>query len=260
MIAVLLCAGFATRMYPLTRNNPKPLLSAAGRPVIDHLMQQIITFPELTAVHVATNHRFVGHFEAWAEQWRPDLKAQAIDLIVHDDGAASNQTRLGAAGDLQFVIKKLGGAKAAFVSAGDNIYCFPIKPLWNRFRRRGRSHIVALPETDMKKLQKTGVPVFGEADRVLRLYEKPQSPPAQWCSPPLYFFTASVWPILDRFLQTDLNHDAPGHFIDYLAQHDSVYGFKRQARRLDVGSLEAYRQVDRLLTDRPELLLFDNEE
>lgn len=257
MIAIFLCAGFATRMYPLTRNFPKPLLPVAGQPVIDYLMHQVVDLPHLTAIHVVTNHRFGDHFGEWAASWQQQLSGKSIELVVHDDGATSNDTRLGAAGDLQFVIDQLDRNQNALVTAGDNIYCFPIKPLWHQFRRRGRSHIVTLPETVLQKLRKTGVPEFGENQRVLRLHEKPQSPPTQWCCPPLYFFIPSVWQWLDRFLHTTADHDAPGHFIDYLVQYDQVYAFQLDARRLDIGSMETYRQADQLLKAMPELLSFD---
>ena len=61
MNAILLCAGFATRMYPLTRNFPKPLLPVGDRPVLDYLMDQIAELPEISKVHLVSNAKFYEH-------------------------------------------------------------------------------------------------------------------------------------------------------------------------------------------------------
>ena len=108
-------------------------------------------------------------------------------------------------------------------------------------------HIVALPETNRAKLQETGVLELGGKDRVLRLHEKPKLPPSMWICPPLYFFQPSLWSKIESFLQTSGNHDAPGHFIDYLCQQEPVDAFRLKATRLDIGSLDSYHAADRQL-------------
>ena len=108
-------------------------------------------------------------------------------------------------------------------------------------------HVMALPETDREKLQKTGVLELGENDRVLRLHEKPELPPSTWICPPLYFFQPSLWSKLESFLRTSESHDAPGHFIDYLCQQEQVDAFRLKATRLDIGSIDSYHVADRQL-------------
>jgi glucose-1-phosphate thymidylyltransferase len=234
-------------MYPLTEDFPKPLLKVAGRPVIDYLIDEIVRLPGMGDVHVVTNARFCDHFDRWHRQHKALFERNGRRLVIHNDGATANDNRIGASADLQFVLKTITEPSPALVSAGDNIYRFPIGPLWKRFCRSDAHHIVVLPETDTEKLRRSGVPLLDENDRVLRIYEKPQRPVADCFCPPLYFLQPSAWPVLDRFLGTTAKRDAPGHFIDYLCRAETVYAFKLAAGRLDIGDMASYQAADRLL-------------
>ena len=247
MNAVILCAGFATRMYPLTENFPKPLLTVAGRPVLDYLMDQITTLPRLQKIHIVSNAKFFDHFCRWHSAWKARRAEGEMTIQILNDGATDNENRLGAARDLQFALNTIDRPSRMLVSAGDNIFRFPIKPLWEKFLRSHHHHIVALPETNRQKLKETGVLELGAKDRVLRLHEKPKSPPSEWFCPPLYFFQPSLWSKIESFLRTSASHDAPGHFIDYLSQQEPVDAFRLEATRLDIGSVDSYHAADRQL-------------
>jgi len=247
VIAVLLCAGYATRMYPLTADFPKPLLPVAGKPVIDYLMEQIIDLPEITRIHVVTNAKFIEHFNAWQMKWRSAMASKKITLDIHNDGSTDNANRLGAAADLRFVFKQIAEPSKVLVSGGDNIFRFRLEPLWRDFLIGPRHYVVALPETNANQLIKTGVLALGKENRVLRLDEKPKHPVSRWFCPPLYFLQPTVWPRLDEFLQTSKNDDAPGYFIDFLSRKEKVYAFKVNASRLDIGSIDSYREAQEAL-------------
>jgi glucose-1-phosphate thymidylyltransferase len=251
MIAVLLCAGFATRLYPLTRDFPKPLLPVAGRPVIDRLMDQVIELPEIDEIQVVTNAKYFARFSLWGQEWLPRLSARNIALKIYNDGATGEENRLGACADLQLVFRHTGRAGAYLVSAGDNVYLFRIADLWRHFLRGGRHCIVALAEKDPERLKNTGVPVFGESDRVLGLLEKPTNPPSGWFCPPLYFLQPTAKGVLEDFLDASGPVDAPGHFIDYLCRREPVTAIKLNEKRLDIGNLESYRRADRTVRDGP---------
>jgi glucose-1-phosphate thymidylyltransferase len=240
MIAILLCAGFAVRMYPLTRDFPKPLLSIADRPVIDYLMDQLLDLKDLHAIHVITNACFHDHFDSWRQSWRQGLADQGIALEIHNDGATANENRLGACADLQFGLRQIAGTSKMLVSAGDNIFRFAIEPLWQRFIKSQDHYIIALPETDRTKLLRTGVLALEAEDR------------STWCCPPLYFLQPSARLHLDEFMRISHHRDAPGHFIDYLCQKERVYAFKVKAGgRLDIGNMDSYRQADELIRSDP---------
>jgi len=247
MNVVILCAGFATRMYPLTRDFPKPLLKVAGRPVLDYLMDQIIALPHVQSVHIVSNAKFFDHFVRWYDERREAGIFDGISVYIHNDGSSNNENRLGAAADLRLGLQKIGEPGKVLVSGGDNIYQFPIKPLCETFLQKRYHYIVALAESDLAKLQKTGVLEIGENDRAVRLHEKPVRPPTTWICPPLYFFQSSLRSKLDSFLETPGNHDAPGYFIDYLCREELVQVFRLYSSRLDIGSVELYREADRLL-------------
>ena len=194
MNAVILCAGFATRMYPLTENFPKPLLTVAGRPVLDYLMDQITTLPRLQKIHIVSNAKFFDHFCRWHSARKARRERGEMTIQILNDGATDNENRLGAARDLQFAL--------------------------NTIER---------------------------PSRVLRLHEKPKSPPSEWFCPPLYFFQPSLWSKIESFLRTSGSHDAPGHFIHYLSQQEPVDAFRLEATRLDIGSVDSYHAADRQL-------------
>lgn len=247
MIAVILCAGFATRMYPLTENFPKPLLAVAGRPVLDYLMDQILDLPRIQAVHIVSNAKFFDYFCRWHSAREASGAMGEMTIQIHNDGATDNRNRLGAAVDLQFALNTIDRPSRVLVSAGDNIFRFSIKPLWELFLRSHHHHIVALPETNREKLKETGVLELGEKDRVQRLREKPLLPPSRWFCPPLYFFQPSLWSKIENFLRTSGNRDAPGYFIDYLCQREPVDAFRLEATRLDIGSIDSYHAAERQL-------------
>jgi len=251
MNVVILCAGFATRMYPLTENFPKPLLEVAGKPVLDYLIEQIVSLPDLQDVHIVTNDRFYDHFQQWYLNKKKRGDFGTTSVHIYNDGCVDNENRLGAAGDLMLALRKIGKPSRLLVSGGDNIYLFPIKSLLEIFQKETVHCIPALCETDPAKLQKTGVLELADDDYVTKLHEKPAQPPSKWTSPPLYLFQPSVWHILNNFLATVGNHDAPGYFIDYLCQLERVKALRLKASRLDIGDIYTYKEADRLLGQKP---------
>jgi glucose-1-phosphate thymidylyltransferase len=100
--ALVLAAGYATRLYPLTETVAKPLLPVGGRPMIDHLLDRIREVDDVDAVHVVTNHKFADSFHRWAE----GHETTGIAIDVHDDGTTSEEDRLGAIGDIRFVVEQ----------------------------------------------------------------------------------------------------------------------------------------------------------
>jgi glucose-1-phosphate thymidylyltransferase len=246
LFAILLCAGHATRLHPMTRNFPKHLLPVAGRPVIDYIVEQIVSFNGLDGIHIVTNARFFHLFEDWKNIW-----SQNVHITIHNDGVTSNQKRLGPSGDLQFVLKRMERPSQVMVAAADNIFRFRLEPLWEKFRKSGNHYIVGLSESDKDVLKKTGVPVIGENDRVLRLFEKPENPVCNWAVPQLYFFQPSVWARMDEFHANGLRRGEKEHFLDYLCQKESLFIFKVYGSRFDIGNIQSYREADSCLQREP---------
>lgn len=255
-VAILLCAGYGTRMGTLTAETPKPLLEVAGRPMLDPLLDQLDGLSELEAIHVVTNRRHAAAFQAWAAGRRSSLRAE---LVLHDDGSTSNEDRLGAIGDLDFVLRRLGTPPdGALIAAGDNILRFNLSPFWRRYLDTGQTRILALEEQDRERLRRTGVLVL-DGDRVQELLEKPDQPPSQWSAPACYAFARPALERVGGYLADGGRRDEIGRYVAHLVENQDVRAFRLQGERLHVGHpLELERARD--LLGRGELVTSDGEE
>lgn len=240
-------------MGALTATTPKPLLPLAGRPVLDHLLEPVLEFEGLAAIHVVSNHHYAAAFNTWADGWRSRLGPDGPTLEIHDDGSTSAEDRLGAIGDLGFVLGRLErespGAElpaGALVAAGDNLYRFPLAPLWQRFRERQTSQVLALREDDPEKLRRTGVLEL-EGERVVRLHEKPDTPPSSWACPSLYAFDQRALARVSTYLNEGHPRDEIGHFVADLVRRQPVEAVFAEGERLHVGSPESYREAETVL-------------
>lgn len=243
MIAIILCAGFGTRLYPLTRERAKPLLPLAGRAIIDYLVDQLLDLPGLTAVHVVSNHRFIDQFEQWRRKYQPRFEAAKIRLQLHDDGVSKEAERLGANGDLAFVLQQIELPPGSLIAAGDNILQFNIRPAWMQFRLSEHNLVMAIREADPERLKRTGVIELDENNQLVGFHEKPAEPSSPWSCPPFYFLNQTALQALQPFLARPDLPDAMGHMIAHLIDQVPVYAIKVKGKRLDVGNLASYQEA-----------------
>ncbi len=251
MNAILLCAGFATRMWPLTKDLPKALLDVGGKPVIDHLIAQILDFRGLDSIAIVTNDRFFGHFLEWGEKNGGEITERGISLNILNDGVELAEKRLGAAGDLGFAVSQIIEGDGTVVAAGDNIFRFPLGPCWEKFLSGDKSYVLALKTHDVKKLRKTGVLELDEEDRVLAFHEKPGNPPSNFACPALYFLKPGALNLIHEYLSSHGAQDEIGYFISYLAKHDAIYAFHAEGEAIDIGTVESYERAKRILSGEP---------
>jgi glucose-1-phosphate thymidylyltransferase len=233
-------------MGTLTTDLPKPLLPLAGRPILDYLLDQLLELPDLGALHIVSNQRYLEAFETWAASWRRRLPTHLL-LEVHNDGSTSSLDRLGAVGDLAFALEHIDPQAGAVVAAGDNVLRFSLEPLWRAFRSTDHSQVLALREEDPQKLRRTGVLELGAKNRVLRLHEKPDEPPSAWACPSLYCLNAAALAQVPGYLAAGHPRDEIGRFIAHLVEVESVYAVPIEGERLHVGSPEAYRHAEKVL-------------
>ena len=236
MKCLILAAGYATRLYPLTENFPKPLLKVREKTILDWLLEDIATSGVVDEYVVISNHKFAGHFQEWAN-------GHALPITVLDDGTESNETRLGAVRDIQFAIDELGLSEDLLVIAGDNLLNFSLTDFIAYQRKKDSTCIMRYYEPDINKLHKTGVAEVADDDRIISMEEKPANPKSNWCTPPFYIYKAADVPLVKKGIESGCGVDAPGSFIAWLSTQTSVYAYEMPGRRFDIGNLASYEEV-----------------
>ena len=239
MKAVLLAAGYGTRLLPLTADCPKTLLDVAGKPMIEWILEGLARVPGLDAVALVTNDRFAPHHERWAVSYRGPLKPSVLN-----DGTRTDATKLGAVGDLKLVKDRLKLDDDLLVVAGDNLFEFdPAK--FAAFFRQKNAAVVALK--DMKGsplLSQYGLVNLGPDQRMTGFEEKPKVPTSDLVSTCFYAFPRRELGLIDTYLASGGNPDAPGHYLRWLYRQTAVYGWVFQDAWLDIGDLASYREAN----------------
>ena len=236
MKCLILAAGYATRLYPLTENFPKPLLEVGGKTILDWLVDDIDSAGLVDEYVVISNHKFAHHFDKWAA-------TKTMKVTVVDDGTSSNETRLGAVKDIQFAIDKLGLGDDMLVIAGDNVLDFSLTKFVRYAKEKNTSCIMRYFEPEEKKLVKCGVVEINDADRILSMEEKPAAPKSHWCCPPFYYYTRQDAKLVAKGIESGCGTDAPGSYIAWLCRQTTVHAMEMPGKRFDVGNLESYNKI-----------------
>jgi len=245
--AILLCAGFGTRLHPITRDRPKALLEVRGRALLDDLVDRLLESPRISALQLVSNHRFIDSFRAWGERLAASRPGVPLDLV--DDGAEEDARRLGAVRDLAFALERDPATGPVLVAAGDNLFRFRLDAFLDDHARRRESAILVYPESERRRLCRSGVAVVGADGRVLRFVEKPAEPPSPFACPPLYVFEPAALARLPEFLRAEPAADAPGSFVAWLVPREPVFAHAMQGRRYDVGDPESYARAGEWLDE-----------
>jgi len=236
MKCLILAAGYATRLYPLTENFPKPLLKIGDKAILDWLIEDIDGAAMVDEYIVISNHKFAEHFQKWAEE-RPE------NITVVDDGTSTNETRLGAVCDIRFAIDKLGLSGDFLVVAGDNVLDFSLQKFIRYALQKQSSCVMRYYEPSEEKLRKCGVLLLDPDDRVLEMAEKPAAPKSHWCTPPFYYYTAADAARIPEAIADGCGTDAPGSLAAWMSERSRVYAMEMPGRRYDIGNLQSYEQV-----------------
>ena len=249
MHAVVLAAGYATRLRPLTDQVAKPLLPLAGKPMLDYLADKVDEVAEVEVLHVVTNARFAPDFEAWARR-----RSGRLPVHVHDDGTSSNTDRLGAIGDLRFVIERAAlDGEDLLVVAGDNLFEFSLPEYVGFWRSRGGSAIGVHDVGDLGLARQYGVVELDDQDRVVSLVEKPQQPAGTLASIAVYLFSAEHAGLVHTYLEEGNAPDQPGRFVVWLYPRAPVYGYRFAGDWLDIGNRSQLLEADNRMRRRAGL-------
>lgn len=238
---IIIAAGYATRLYPLTENFPKPLLKIGDSTILDRIMLDIDGSSDIDRHIIVTNHRFAPIFEEWKEN-----SNYKKPITIIDDGTETNDTRLGAVRDLLLALDRESIYDDIMVLAADNILDFSLKGFVEFFKEKGTSVIMCHHEPELKKLQRTGVISVDKNMRVLEMQEKPEKPVSNWAVPPFYIYSKSDLPLIRDCMAHGCGFDAPGNLAHYLADVTTLHAWPMPGSRFDIGSMDSYLEAQTL--------------
>lgn len=236
MKCLILAAGYATRLYPLTEDFPKPLLLVGEKTILDWLVDDIDTVNVIDEYILISNHKYFNHFDKWA-------KTKQQKIIVLDDGTVSNETRLGAVKDIQFAIDKLALDDDMLVIAGDNILNFSLTKFIAYAKEKNTSCTMRYYEPSHKKLLRCGVLTVDDNDKIIEMTEKSPTPATHWCGTPFYYYTKNDAKLVKKGIKSGCGTDAPGNYIVWLCKQTTVHAMEMPGKRYDIGDFESYELV-----------------
>ncbi|MFH5835541.1 nucleotidyltransferase family protein [Proteiniclasticum sp. C24MP] len=244
MKCIILAAGYATRLYPLTENMPKPLLEVAGRSILDRICEKIEKVEEINEIIIVSNHKFIDSFRAWAQRYK------GKKVAVLDDGTTSNENRLGAVRDILVAVDDLEINEDIMVLAGDNLFDFELDDFVSFYKEKKTDCITTHIINDMERIRRTGVAELDENMRLLSFEEKPEQPKSNHAVPPFYIYQKKTLPLISAFIEEGNHGDAPGMLISWLLKKVPVHAFHFQGNRYDIGTLESYKEVQRVFSEK----------
>lgn len=240
MKCLILAAGYATRLYPLTENFPKPLLQVGEKSILDWLVDDLAATTEIDEFIVISNHKFAQHFENWKNNKKKD---RPYAITVLDDGTSTNDTRLGAVKDIQMAVDKLALTDDLLVMAGDNVLDFSLSAFVQFAKEKGTSCVMCHEENELKKQQKTAIITVDDNDRITSYEEKPQEPKGNLAVPPFYCYRACDVKRIQEALDNGCGYDAPGSFAAWLSHQTEMHAFRMPGKRYDIGDIQSYEYV-----------------
>jgi len=235
---IILAAGYATRLYPLTENFPKPLLKIGESTILDRLVADIDRLECIDEHIIVTNHKFLPQFEAWAAHAK---YSKSIRII--DDRSVCNEKRLGAVNDLLLAINNCDLQDDLLVIAADNILDFSLQGFIDSFFAKKTSMIMCHHESSVAALQRTGVIVVDGNFKVLQMQEKPLEPASHWAVPPFYIYKEEDLPLIKEAVVNGCLTDAPGNLAGYVFRHTPLHAWVMPGRRYDIGTIDSYNEA-----------------
>lgn len=242
MKALLLAAGYGTRLRPLTDRLPKELLPVGGRPIIDWILDRVAEVDAVDGVHVVTNAAKAPQFVSWSA---------GREVVVHDDGTRTNDDRLGAIGDLAFVLERIGTDDDLLVVAGDNLFEFSLADYVGWWRGLGTASAIAVRDVGSRELaSRYGIVDVDEDSRLRAFVEKPEDPPSTLAATATYIYHREHLPLVARYLEEGNEPDQPGRLVGWLHEREPVYAYRFEESWFDIGDKAQLLEADNRLRRR----------
>ena len=244
MKLIILAAGYATRLYPLTLNQPKPLLEVAGKPMIEHVLDNLAGIGEIDQVHVVTNDKFAGHFQRWADEYGADKGGVGFRII--NDQSTDDSNKLGAIGDLNLVLSKAEIDDDIMVVAGDNLFSESLEDFARFAREKGAPVLAVYDVGDLEEIKKYNSIEVDEEGRITFFEEKPAHPKSTLTGIALYYYPKSVLPLIRQYVEEGNNPDQPGRLVQWMYRRTPFHTWKVPGIWYDIGSKENLEEASRI--------------
>jgi len=246
MKLIILAAGYATRLYPLTLNQPKPLLSVAGKPMLEHVLDNVRTIEAIDHAYVVTNQKFTSHFQKWSEGYqRPNLN---FAFTIVNDHSTDDTNKLGAIGDLHLVLTTYKLDDDIIVVGGDNLFSNDLREFGEYCQRQNAPVTGVYDVGDLEQIKKYNAIEIDENDRITYFEEKPKEPKSTLTGIALYYYPKPVLPLIGQYIAEGNNPDQPGRLVQWLYPRVPFYVWKVPGIWFDVGSIETLEEANRVFS------------
>jgi glucose-1-phosphate thymidylyltransferase len=247
MKLIILAAGYATRLYPLTMTQPKPLLHCADKPMLEHVIDNLMTIPYIDHAYIATNAKFAGHFQSWSEGYhRPDLH---FGFTTINDGSTDDSNKLGAIGDTHLVLTKYEIDDDIIVVGGDNLFSEDLYEFGEFCKRKNAPVLAVYDVGDLEEIRKYNSIEINNDGRITFFEEKPAQPKSTLTGIALYFYPRSTLPLIRQYIAEGNNPDQPGRLVQWMYQRVPFYTWTVPGIWFDVGSKETLEEANRVFGD-----------
>jgi glucose-1-phosphate thymidylyltransferase len=248
MKVIILAAGYATRLYPLTLTQPKPLLPVAGKPMIEYVIDNLAPIPGLDRFYVVTNSKFTSHFQSWAAAYRSP--ASQLQFTIVNDGSSDDSTKLGAIGDLHLVLQREQLDDDLLVVAGDNLFNRDLAE-FGQFIRQKNAPVVAVYDVgDLEAVKKYNSIVVDGTGRIRFFEEKPAHPSSSLTAIALYYYPRATLPLIRQYVADGNNPDQPGRLVQWMYNRVPFYTWQFRGVWYDIGSKETLEEANRIFAAR----------
>lgn len=246
MKLIVLGAGYATRLYPLTLDQPKPLLSVAGKPMIEHVLDNLGPISEIDRVYVVTNAKFAGHFQRWADIYGRTNSARQIEIV--NDRSTDDANKLGAIGDINLVLNEAEIDDDIIVVAGDNLFSDNLQAFAELCRRQDAPVLGVYDVGSLEEIRKYNAIEIDDTDRITFFEEKPEQPKSTLTGIALYYYPRASLPLIRQYLAEGNNPDQPGRLVQWFYRRTPFYVWRVPGIWYDVGSKETLAEADRIFS------------
>ncbi len=245
MKCILLCAGYATRLFPLTKNFPKALLEVGGKPILNYIVEDVNEIEDVDEIYLVTNAKYTPHFEKWAKELNNIKKISVIN-----DGTYTNDDRLGAIGDIVYTIKDKNINDDVIAIAGDNLFDFKLTEFVDYAKSKNAPAICVKEHEWNDELKRFGIAILDENNKVIGFEEKPSEPKSNCVAYAEYIYPKETLKLFDKYIAEGNEADAPGNFIKFLHKETDVYAYKFEGACYDVGTHESLKEVNEIFNNR----------